>query len=162
MQQVFREGIIGALLDLYENALSDLKQTINNVSDENLEKIVDSETQNPSCKSIQTILSHVLRCGYIYPTLILKHKYPGEEFVTPKVTHLNSAGEYCKAIDDMFAFNETCFKRVAEEDMWDYSKNRMEVAWGQSFDFDQIMEHAIMHIYRHRRQIRKFMKTFQS
>ena len=28
--------------------------------------------------------------------------------------------------------------------------------WGQVFDIDQMMEHAIVHILRHRRQIEKF------
>jgi len=29
--------------------------------------------------------------------------------------------------------------------------------WGEEFNFEQILEHAVVHILRHRRQIEKFI-----
>lgn len=162
MPQSLRKGAIGALLDEYEIALADFKKTIKNVTADELIKIVDTKTKNPNCKSIQTILTHVVKCGYYYPILILRHKYPGKNFHLPEVKHLNSIKEYNKALDEMFVFNEQALGKIKESDMWNYSKNRMESGWGQQYDFDQIMEHAIMHIYRHRRQIKKFISEMDA
>ena len=39
----------------------------------------------------------------------------------------------------------------------DISK-KMTVNWGQQYDIEQLLEHAIVHIFRHRRQIENFIK----
>lgn len=157
MQQTFRKGSIGAILDEYEVALADLKKTIRKISDTDLVKIVDAKTRNPNCKSVQTILTHIVKCGYFYPILILRNKFPGKEFALPTISHLKSIKEYNNALDEMFFYNEQSLGKLKESDMWNYAKGRMDSGWGQIFDYDQIMEHAIMHIYRHRRQIQKFI-----
>lgn len=157
MNQTFRKGSIGAILDEYEIAIADLKKTIRNISDADLVKVVDAKTRNPNCRSVQTILTHVVKCGYFYPTLILRNKFHGKEFSLPAITHLKTIKEYNKALEEMFIFNEQSLGKIKESDMWNYAKGRMDSGWGQIFDYDQIMEHAIMHIYRHRRQIQKFL-----
>ena len=162
MNQTFRKGSIGAILDEYEIAIADLKKTIRNISDADLVKVVDAKTRNPNCRSVQTILTHIVKCGYFYPTLILRNKFPGKEFSLPAITHLKTIKEYNKALEEMFIFNEQSLGKIKESDMWNYAKGRMDSGWGQIFDYDQIMEHAIMHIYRHRRQIKKFLLKIQT
>jgi hypothetical protein len=34
--------------------------------------------------------------------------------------------------------------------------------WGEEFNFEQILEHAVVHILRHRRQIEKFINIINS
>jgi hypothetical protein len=36
---------------------------------------------------------------------------------------------------------------------------RMDTHWGQTYDLEQLLEHAIVHILRHRRQIERFVQT---
>jgi hypothetical protein len=31
--------------------------------------------------------------------------------------------------------------------------------WGQVYDIDQMMEHAIVHVLKHRRQIQRFLSS---
>ncbi|MBS1491981.1 MAG: DinB family protein [Bacteroidetes bacterium] len=157
MQQNFRKGSIGAILDEYEIALADLKKTIRKISDADLIKIVDSKTRNPACKSIQTILSHVVICGYFYPTRILQHKFPDKKFDLPEIVYLNKVSEYIKALDEMFKFNVEALSKIKEREMLQADADKhIKTNWG-SYDYEQIMEHAIVHIYRHRRQIRQFL-----
>ena len=59
-------GAIGALLDEYERALADLKRVLSTVKTDELVTIVDTETKDDDCRSIQTILAHVVRSGYGY------------------------------------------------------------------------------------------------
>ena len=47
------------------------------------------------------------------------------------------------------------------QDKWEYSdeevmKVKMIVRWGPQYDLEQLLEHAVVHILRHRRQIEKF------
>ena len=37
---------------------------------------------------------------------------------------------------------------------------KMLVSWGQLYDIEQLMEHAIVHILRHRRQVERFMLAY--
>ncbi|HLP50255.1 MAG TPA: DinB family protein [Chitinophagales bacterium] len=49
------------------------------------------------------------------------------------------------------------------EDKWNLSyedviNNQMKTAWGQQYDFEQLLEHAIVHVMRHKRQIERLLK----
>jgi len=35
----------------------------------------------------------------------------------------------------------------------------MKTSWGENYDFEQLLEHAIVHILRHRRQIERLLKA---
>jgi uncharacterized damage-inducible protein DinB len=149
-------GAVGALLDEYERAIKDLKKVLKKISPEELAAIVDAETTDEDCRSIQTILAHVVRAGYNYATYV--HRSQGKMMDFKKPERLNSAKEYNKALDKMFAFNVKLFKDypnlIIEET--DNAKKIM-TRWGQIFDVDQLYEHAIVHILRHRRQIERFL-----
>jgi hypothetical protein len=38
---------------------------------------------------------------------------------------------------------------------------RIQSRWGQTYDFEQMLEHAIVHVLRHRRQIERFLLVGQ-
>lgn len=149
-------GAIGALLDEYERAISDLKECIANISSHHLAIIADTETKDEDCRSIQTILTHVLRAGYGYAIYIRNHQ--GETLPPHEASPLDSTALYRSALDAMFLFTEQVFKDypyiMVEE--YDVAK-KIHVRWGQKYDVDQLMEHAIVHILRHRRQIERFL-----
>ena len=67
MKKKYRDnGAIGAILDEYEKALTELENVISNISYEDLTVIVDHKTEDADCKSIQAILTHVIKAGYGY------------------------------------------------------------------------------------------------
>jgi hypothetical protein len=35
---------------------------------------------------------------------------------------------------------------------------KMPVRWGPTYDLEQLLEHAIVHILRHRRQVERFLE----
>lgn len=55
MSKTYRQGAIGALLDEYERAVSDLKKVIERIPDHALTIITDPQTTDENGKSIQTI-----------------------------------------------------------------------------------------------------------
>ena len=64
--KTYRTGAVGALMDEYERAAAELVSILEKITDEEFERIRDTKTQDEDCRSIQTIMRHVIRAGYGY------------------------------------------------------------------------------------------------
>ncbi|SNR62058.1 DinB family protein [Flavobacterium sp. ov086] len=153
-----RQGAVGALLYIYEQAILDLKNVIKDIPDDALTKIIDEKTTNEDCKSIQTILSHVVSSGYSYATSI--HNLKGHNAKRPdKVYHL-SIEEYLKDLTNVFIFSENVFSEIKDDELEQYDDSlKIKTGWGQLYDIEQLTEHAIVHILRHKRQIERIKNS---
>lgn len=150
-------GATGALLDEYERAINELKNAIETIPNHHLSIIADSETKDKDCRSIQTILTHVVRSGYGYATYIRNHQ--GEDISHISFKHLETSEKYIAALYEMYNFTEQVFKDYPSITIEEYDEDKkIHVRWGQKYDVDQLMEHAIVHILRHRRQIERFLQ----
>ncbi len=149
-------GSIGALLDEYEKALNELIETINDLSEEELAKTVDFETDDQDCKSIQSILTHVVQSGFNY--VIETRKSLGENIDFLEYKTFKTTEEYSLELKKMFRFNEKLFNDYPNLKIEEFNPIRkILVRWGQRYDIEQLCEHAIIHILRHRRQIERFI-----
>lgn len=149
-------GAIGALLDEYEKAILELQDVIKGISKEKLTTIVDTKTKDPDCVSIQTILTHVVRAGYGYVVEI--RKFLGEQLPYSSSVPLDDVAAYSDALQKMFQYNVQLFEDYPTLKLEEYDAlKKINVKWGQQYDVDQLLEHAIVHILRHRRQIERFL-----
>ena len=161
MQETFRNGAKGALLDIYENAIAELCNCLDDISDNALIKIVDSQTKDPNCISIQTILTHVLSAGFSYAVYIRQLK--GENVVHPGKPVYNTIKEYQTGLSAVFDYTVSTFKNIQDSELEDPDNSKKIITpWHQSYDIEQIAEHAIVHILRHMRQIERFNKIICS
>lgn len=152
----YRKGGIGALMDEYERAAFELKSLLENVSEDDYVKIVDAETEDSDCHSMQAIVNHVIHAGYGYANSIRRH------FSVPHTPLGDERPQISKSeIDNQL------------EKMLDYTIETLEGKWEMSYEemnkliifrtekftenIEQLLEHAVMHILRHRRQIEKFL-----
>jgi len=150
----YRKGGIGALMDEYERAAEEFKDLVGNISETDFVKIVDSVTKDDDCRSVQTIISHVINSGYGYAN------YIRDWFAIPKSSperRLILQNDFSIELDKMLAYTAETL-----EGKWEYSdeeimKVKMIVRWGPQYDLEQLLEHAIVHVLRHRRQIEKFI-----
>jgi len=160
MNQYRDNGAVGALLDEYQKSIIELQQVIGNISQHQLITIADNETKDPDCKSIQTILTHVVSSGYGYAIMVRKSL--GEEIKPYRRKTLDSIEAYQKALTDMFTYNEKLFDDYPKLKIDEHDEDKKILArWGQRFDVEQLFEHAIVHILRHRRQIERFLLKTQ-
>ena len=152
-----RTGAVGALLDIYEQAFTGLKEVVKELPDNALTLIRDPHTTDENCRSIQTILSHVVNSAFGYATSI--HNLNGSQLLRPdKVIHA-SVGPYLQDLDAAFAFTENVFKDLNDSDLEQFDDSlKMKTRWGQIYDIEQLTEHAIVHVLRHKRQIINFLK----
>jgi hypothetical protein len=70
MKKAHRKGAIGALMDEYERAASELKVLVERTREDEFAEIIDIRTKDEDCRSIQTIMTHVGRAGYGYANYI--------------------------------------------------------------------------------------------
>ena len=154
MRESYREGAVGALMDEYERAVWELRRLLERMNEDDLARVVDSETRDDDCRSAQTIVSHVVNSGYGYADLLRK-LFAAPSTRPPRA--LLSRGAALEQLDAILAY-------MAEtlEGRWLMSDEELAGAvintgWGVRYDIEQLLEHAVVHVLRHRRQIEKFM-----
>ena len=146
MSKIYREGAIGALMDEYERASIELAAIIEGLSQSEYEQILDAQTEDKDCRSVQTIITHVIRSGYGYANSIRKAT---NQTVIEPVIHTSSPKEA------IVHFNK----------MLNYTKETLEGKWKMTYDeifyteiiasdgtksnLEARLEHAIVHILRH-------------
>jgi len=153
--RTYRTGSVGAMMDEYERASEELIRVLESISDEDYERVRDLKTQDESCRSIQTIMTHVVGAGYGYAGMMrdawgMPRKDPAREPAPRR---------------DVPAKMRTMLAYTIEtlEGKWGLSEDeqsamRIQSRWGPLYDFEQLFEHAIVHVLRHRRQIEKFLR----
>jgi uncharacterized damage-inducible protein DinB len=155
MRTTYRKGPIGALMDEYERAAWELKHLIERISEEDAVRIVDAQTSDEACRSVQTIMSHVVNAGFGYAD------YIRAVFAIPSTRpekKLLSWQESLERIEPMLAYTVETL-----EGKWEMTDDEIAAAvinsgWGVRYDIEQLLEHAVMHVWRHRRQIDKFIQ----
>ena len=157
----YRKGAVGALMDEYERAALELKTLVEGVSEENYERLADAETKDADCHSIKTIMNHVIHAGYGYANGIRrKISMPHEPLGTERrqIPHAEIGDE----IDKVLAYTEETLDGMWEMSYADQDKFIIERKADFSENLEQLLEHAIVHVLRHRRQIEKFLLKFQT
>jgi hypothetical protein len=149
----YRKGGIGAVMDEYERAANEFKNLIGNISDSDFVKIVDTETKDEDCRSVQTIISHVINSGYGYANYI--RDWFSIPISSPE-RRLISQKDFTIEMYKMLAYTSETLNGKWEYSDDEIQKVKMLVRWGPHYDLEQLLEHAIVHILRHRRQIENF------
>jgi len=155
--KVYRSGPVGALMDEYERAAREYKQLISSISQEDFIKIIDPDTKDPDCVSVQTITNHVVRAGFGYANYI-RRQFNDPQTERKEDYELTDTGKAIREIDNMLNYTIETLNNKWDMPFEEITKNVIETRWEQKYDFDQLLEHAIVHILRHRRQIERLMK----
>ncbi len=148
-----RKGGLGALMDLYEEEATFLIQTINQkVKDQHWDKILDNKTKDPDCRSIKTICQHMIGAANYYVELMKKGEDPSYKIQDdfPRIVARK---------DFEMGLGEVLDRQIQHlEGRWQMSDEDIEkivikTGWGNVLDPESLLEHAVMHIMRHHRQI---------
>ncbi len=161
MLKTYRTGAAGALLDEYEKVINVFVGVINDISNDELVTMVDKKTADHNCQSVQSILAHVVRSTYVYAIYIRNMR--GAEMNKPALKFQLSVNDYKSDIKNAFAFTVETFENIKDNELEESDNNKKLItSWGQSYDIEQLTEHAIVHILRHRRQIEKFKRELRN
>lgn len=162
MPKTFRQnmGFIGALLDEYQKAIEEYKAVLRTLSPQQFTAIADPVTEDKNCVSVQSVTQHVLGAGYGYLFLIAK-QFGDMPYERRKEFNVESIESACTELDAMIKHSEERLTTKAGLSEAEIFPNIIKAPWGQNFDIDQLLEHAVMHIIRHRRQIEIFKTKLQ-
>lgn len=148
-------GWVGALLDEYQKAIEEYKTVLNTLSQAQYTTEINENKADKHCLSAQTVTNHILLSGYGYLYMIAKQfgDLPYERKKEVDVATIQAA---CKELDALLQHSEERLSHKVNISDADILNNIIKTPWGQNFDIDQMLEHAVMHIIRHRRQIEIF------
>ncbi len=150
MKKIYRKGAIGALADEYEKALEELRNLLKNISDENFKEIADNSLDE-DFQSIRNIVLHIVDSGYIYANHI---RMRFGSAITKQEIKIATVEQAFYQLDRMFQYTLETF-----DDKWILTDQELlntiiKTSW-TTYDLEAIIEHAIVHVLRHRRQIEK-------
>ena len=154
MRETYRSGPIGALMDEYERAAAELRLLIERIDEDDFVRVVDAQTKDEACRSVQTIMSHVVKAGYGYAD------YIREQFSlasTRPQHNLLSRRESLEQLDAALLYTVQTLEGKWEMSDAEISSTVIKSRWGTVYDVEGLLEHAIVHLLRHRRQIEKFI-----
>lgn len=145
-----------ALMDEYKRATIDLKIILTTLSDEDFLMLRDEKTTDPDCKSIQTVVSHCIHSGNRYANYI---QQTSNGVWLEYQQDINSPQFAIKEIDKMLLYTESSFLDNWQKTNEEIDNTFIKTRWNVTYDVEQLVEHAIVHILRHRRQIENFLKN---
>ncbi len=157
----YRKGAVGALMDEYERAAIELKSLVENIGETDYERTADVETKDADCHSIQTMMNHVVHSVYGYANAIRRKISMPFEPLGDERKQI-SQREIGDEIDKVLAYTAETLDGMWEMNYSELDKLVIERKTDFSENLEQLLEHAVLHVLRHRRQVEKFLLKFQS
>jgi len=154
MSKSYRNGPIGALMDEYERAAFEFMRVIEPLSQGPYAEIRDAQTRDENCRSVQTIVSHVVNSGYGYANYI---RTAFSLLSTPYTKRPLEQNEASPKMLEMLEYTSATLEGrwiMTDEEI---QSVLIDTGWGVRCDIEQLLEHAIVHVLRHRRQIERFL-----
>jgi len=141
-------------MDEYERAAEELCGILDGLSDEEYDRVRDTETKDEDCRSIRTIVTHVVRSGYGYAGLMRDAwERPRTSVASESIARASTRAE----IEAMLRYMVETLDGQWELSEEESNAMKLQARWGPIYDFEQLFEHAIVHILRHRRQVERFL-----
>jgi hypothetical protein len=146
---------IRATLDEYARATRDLEAVVLSISDVQYTK--GSSLSDEEFPHLMAIMEHVAGAGNRYVDY-LECAMTGED-VTRR-THdysVSTPSEAMKSVWNALGRTEEVMKLTIGQTDEQLSKYEVLTRWKQTYDIEQMLEHAIVHILRHRRQVERWL-----
>jgi uncharacterized damage-inducible protein DinB len=154
-----KNGMLAALMEEYRKAAAEYKDVLGQLTTNQFIAIVDKETKYVDCQSIQSLTFHVVQSGYTYANYI--ESLRSDNWLEYE-EEINTTAVGMVEIDKMLDYTEQVFNKIYYESNEVIEQWVFQTRWGVTYDFEQLMEHAIVHILRHRRQIVNFLKELKN
>ena len=155
MQKNTTHGPIPTLLAEYEKAILEFCRYLDQQKEIYFQKEIKD---NKRFDSIQNILTHIVGSGYIYANYIrLRFDNP----TIPASFVIIDFKKTTEALQKMFDYTKETFSNKAHLTDEDLMQTIIKTSW-TTYDLEALLEHAIMHILRHRTQIQNVVNKFET
>ncbi len=141
-------GPVPALASLYEHVMNDFKKFIRAIPSEQITKELNPNLPT-DFRSIANTIRHVVFSGYQYANYIRIHDNRKDEW--PEI-RIGNREEAIAELDKMFALTLNTFEGIIKYTDDQLLHTIIKTSWS-TYDLEALIEHAIVHVMRHQRQI---------
>jgi uncharacterized damage-inducible protein DinB len=147
-------GAFGALMDEYARAAEDFCSTVEALP---LDLFLHRrESTDPEMVSLQSICAHAVSSAYGYALYIRKARgLPSRERPPLDELLVQAPAEVRPRLAAALRLTEESVDGLTDTDEV-LVPLRFQVRWGPTYDPEMMLEHAIVHLLRHRRQITRW------
>lgn len=147
-------GPFGALMDECARAAEDFCRVVEAVSLERFLRVVPGD--DPDTVSIRTVCRHAVSAAHRYADYIRQARgLPFVDRFELPPEGIADAAAVRPALAEMFRYTEMALAGWYE-DPAPAEKVTFTVRWGPTYDPEMIIEHGIVHLLRHRRQVERW------
>jgi len=148
-------GPFGALMDEYARAAEDFCRVVEGFDAGRF--LATRESDNPNTVSPQAICTHVCEAAYRYAHYIRKAQ--GVDFIDRyemQSARLGKPADVRALLVEAITFTEATVEPLLRATEKDIQALAFTVRWGPRYDPEMIVEHAVCHLLRHRRQLERW------
>lgn len=142
-----RPGPLGALVDETQGAVDRFLAAWEGLDAAALDAQRQAEGE---LRSVRQVAEHVLHAAHIY--LNLQRRAFGQDPLAWVPPPADAAG----LRRELRAIPDQAWSLLRDKADWDDERLcavRMAASWGQEYDLEQLLEHALVHVLRHSRQV---------
>lgn len=154
MHRTYRPGPVGSLADVYETTLTDFKRFLSEIPEDRFSEILNPSVEE-DFRSVKNIVAHVIRSGYVYADHVRRRF--GEESARHVVT-VDTAAAGIAELDRMFRYTLDSLEKKWHLTDDDLLNTVIKTSW-TTYDLEALLEHAVVHVMRHQRQIDKLLNA---
>jgi hypothetical protein len=145
---------------IFISGINTVLEDILNLSNDDISLIIDDHTKDKDCISIQTILSHILFSTRGHLNYILSYT-KNKQLENSKYFYSNVKSY----VDEFETLKQqvTLTLNLLTDNMLEQNDTKKKIItdWFQCYDIEQLLEHSIVHCFRHHIQIQKFTELLR-
>ena len=149
------QGATRALLDEYERAAGEFLRVVEGFHDEAF--AAERPSEDPSCVSVREVARHVCHAARHYAADLgraLDAEYAMPDW--PDIDMLRESTDVRACLGAALGHTAEVARRLESMAPQEVTATRFEMSWGQLYDPEILLEHAIVHLLRHRRQLERW------
>ena len=154
MTKSYRPGPVGSLANVFATTLAEFKRFLSEIPEKQFSEILDPSVEE-DFHSVRNIVAHVVRSGYVYADHIQKRF--GETADRHDFSIETAAGGISE-LDRLFRYTLDSLDKKWHLTDDDLLATIIKTSW-TTYDLEALLEHAIVHVMRHRRQIEKLLSA---
>jgi hypothetical protein len=148
-------GTFGAIMDEYARAAEDFCRVLEGLPPGAFEWTRASS--DPDTQSVRAVCAHVANAARGYANYIRDARGIAREERAPLAPgEISAAVPVRSRLAENLRYTEGALAGLYDVDEATYSAIRFQVRWGPTYDPEMILEHAIVHLLRHRRQLERW------
>jgi len=153
-------GAFGAIMDEYARAAEDFCRVLESLPPGSLDWTQSST--DPDTGSVRTLCAHVINAARGYANYVREARILPKSGERIDAQTIRAAREVRDRLAEALRYTEGALEGLYDVDEPTYAAIRFQVRWGPVYDPEMILEHAIVHLLRHRRQLERWPRPNRS